>query len=123
VSAAERMTISAGLWPRSTAMLPSAMVPGWAARRCIPARLCLKRGGDRRPVEPLEADDDEAADPRFAGGPGPIEIVLNAGADPLDDLAQLLAGNGEKALEAEDIVRRQRRRDTGEEQGRVGDRP
>src|SRR6056297_1156411 len=35
VSAAEIKTTSAGVWPRSTASLPSSMAPGVAARRCI----------------------------------------------------------------------------------------
>ena len=35
VSAADRTTMSPGVWPRSTASLPSATTPGWALSRCI----------------------------------------------------------------------------------------
>jgi hypothetical protein len=38
LSAEDRKTISPGAWPRSRAALPSEMLPGLAARRCIGAQ-------------------------------------------------------------------------------------
>jgi len=82
----------------------------------------LQRRGDRRLVEALAADDDEAAGARLAGTPGAVEIMLHATTDPLDDLTQLLARNGQKTLEAQYVVRRDRGADPGEESGGIGDR-
>src|SRR6202040_2517968 len=105
VSAALSTTISAAVWPRSTASEPSAICPGVAARRGMAASR-LDRGGDGGAVEASAADHHEPALARLAHAPGPVEIVLEPRAHTLHDLAELLAGHVQEALEAEDVVRR-----------------
>ena len=65
VSALASTTMSPGVWPRSTAAAPSAMVPGSAASRCISQPSSAAR--DRGAVEALAADHDEPRGPRLAG--------------------------------------------------------
>src|SRR5262249_25500277 len=86
--------------------------------RCLP----LQRRRDRRAVEALTTDDDEARGARLAGAPGSVEIMLDAAADALHHLTQLLAGDGEEALEAEDVVRGDGGGEAPHELRRVGDR-
>ena len=58
VSAEDRKTTSPGAWPRSSAALPSEMLPGWAARRCIgpqtaPAASAAVMARRSRPFSPI----------------------------------------------------------------------
>src|SRR5258708_22335838 len=105
VWAALSTTISAAVWPRSTASVPSAICPGVAARRCM-ASSRLDRRGDGGAVEALAADHHEAAPARLAHAPGPVEIVLEARAHAPHDLAGNPAGHVQEALEAQDVLRR-----------------
>src|SRR5215472_3734898 len=89
VSAALSTTISAAVWPRSTASEPSVIWPGAAARRCMPGSR-LDRRGDGGAIEALAADHNEAALARLLGAPGPVEIVLQPRADALHHLAEVL---------------------------------
>src|SRR5258708_23531985 len=96
-----------------------------AATRCpatLAARSSLQRRGDRGAVEAFAADDDEAGRARLAVAPGAVEIMLQPLADALHHLAELLAGHGEEALEAENGVRRDHRAEAGAEARGVGGR-
>src|SRR5437899_2991968 len=84
--------------------------------------LSLQRSGDRRLVETLAADDDEATGTRLRGAPRAVEIVLHATADTLDDLTQILARHGEKTLEPQNVVRGDCGADPAEESSSIGDR-
>src|SRR5690349_2808932 len=87
-----------------------------------PASSRLERRGDRGAVEAFAADDDEAGGARLALAPGAVEIMLEARADGLHHLAELLAGDVEEALEAEDVVRRDQHAQALDEALGIGDR-
>src|SRR6185437_15553625 len=82
----------------------------------------LQRRGDRRLIETLATDHHQATGARLADTPGAVEIMLQAAADALDDLPQLLSGHDEKAFEAQDVMRGDRRPDPVEEAGSIGNR-
>src|SRR4051812_5077445 len=124
VSAAVRMTISPGLWPRSTAWAPSSIRPGWATRRCIGAPWsALQGGGDGRAVEATPTDDDKPARPLLAFAPRPVEIMLHSRPHPLHDLAQRLPRRVEKAFDAQHVMRGDDLAEEGGERDGVAHRP
>jgi len=55
-------------------------------------------------IEPLEADDHEAALARLGRTPGPVVIVADARSHRLDQEAHRLAGNGRKTLHPQYIM-------------------
>ena len=106
VSAADRKTISPGVWPRSRAALPSEMLPGLAARRCIgaqtaPAASAAVMARRSRPFSPITTSRLAAL---LARRPGAVVVMLQPAADALQHEAHLLAGDGEESLDPQDVV-------------------
>src|SRR5215471_8332542 len=103
VSALASTMMSPGVCPRSTAVLPSLMMPGSVASRCT-SRLRHQHRRDRDAVQPLAADHDEPALPELAIKPGPVEMPRDAIANRLHDMPAVAAGNVEKALDPEHVM-------------------
>src|ERR1019366_10272381 len=61
--------------------------------------------GDARPVEALLADHHETTRARLVRSPGAVEVMLEPRADALHQQAHRLAGDFDKALYAQDIMR------------------
>jgi len=87
----------AGVWARSTGADPSAMIPGSVAKRCMSRRPSAARIAAR--FDALAADHHEPACPAFVRQPGAVEMLLDALADCLDDLAAVASGHLEEALD------------------------
>src|SRR5882672_66994 len=97
VSALASIMMSPGVWARSTGADPSAMIPGSVAKRCMSRR--PERGADRRAVDALAADHHKPACPVFARQPGAVEMLFDALADRLNDLAAIAPGHLDEALD------------------------
>ena len=98
VSALDSTTISPGVWARSIAAEPSAIVPGSVASRCIQPPDVSSAAAYRDAVEALAADHDEPGLARLARAPGPVEMLLHAVADRLHDLRRSRPGTSRKPL-------------------------
>ena len=81
-----------------------------------------QRRGDRGAVEPFLADHDKACRAGFAGQPRPVEIMLHPVADRLHDLAPVAAGQVDKALDPQYVMRGDRGAQPAEKAGAVADR-
>src|ERR1051326_7922477 len=83
----------------------------------------LDRRGDRGAVEAFAADHHEPALARLAGTPGPVEIMLEPRAHALHDLAEILAGHMQEALQPKDVMCGDDLAESRQEPAGVGDRP
>ena len=103
VSALDSTTISPGVWARSTA---ADAVGDRARQGREQVHSARQRRGDGGAVEALLADHDE---PRLGArspvSPRPVEILLHPVADRLDDLPPVAAGQVDKALDPQHVVR------------------
>src|SRR5438094_2085109 len=115
VSALASTMMSPGVWARSMAADPSAMIPGSVASRCMSHR--RQRGADRGAVDALAADHDEPARRVFARQPGAVEMLLDAIPDRLYDLPAVAARDIEETLDPQHVVGADHRREPGAEQG------
>ena len=123
VSALASTTMSPGVWARSTAADPSAIVPGSVASRCIQPPNAPSADVDRGAVEALAADHDEPRRARLAGSQGRSKCCCDAVADRLHDLAAVAAGHVDETLDPQHVVRPDRGAQPGAKRGGVGYRP
>ena len=65
---------------------------------------CGDGGAHRSFVHVVQADDDEARTALLASRPGTVVILVDAGANGLDQQAHRLAGHVGKALEAQHVM-------------------
>src|SRR5438874_8047382 len=121
VSALVSTMMSPGVWARSIAADPSAMIPGSVASRCMSH--CRERGADRGAVDALAADHDEPARRALAREPGAVEMLLDAVANRLHDLPPVAARHVEKAFDPQHIMGADQRREPDAECGTIADRP
>src|SRR5712691_11614955 len=121
VSALASTMMSPGVWARSMAADPSAMIPGSVASKCMSRR--RERQADRGAVDPLAPDHDEPARRALAREPGAVEMLLDAVADRLHDLPPVASRHIEKALDPQDVVGADQRHQPGAEQCTITDRP
>ncbi len=70
----------------------------WSRPVKAPSNRRSDRGTHGGFIHVVEADDDQAGAAHFAGSPGAVEILVDAGADALDQKAHRLAGDIGKAL-------------------------
>src|SRR5271156_232639 len=102
VSALASTIMSPGVWARSTAADPSAMIPGSVASRCMSGR--RERRGDRGAIDSFAADHDEPARRALPRQPRAVEMLFDAVADRLHDLSPVAAGDIEEALDPQYVV-------------------
>ena len=91
--------MSPGVWPRSTAALPSRDGAGLRRAGDASAAHGAERRGDRGAVEALAADDDETRQARFVRRATGGRNSARRAARPPARRGGRLAGNVEKALE------------------------
>src|SRR5882724_3000163 len=109
LSAAERMTISAGLCARSTAVAPLAIVPGFVARRCILRAVSAgwrRTGADRHPIPRVDQRHRE----RQICDPGVVEKAPSLVIDIMRRVRLLQSGHRLGPAEGGALARTEKRR-------------
>ena len=88
----------------------------------IPSNRRSDRSPNGRFIHIVQADDDQAGAAHFAGSPGAVEILVDPGADALDQKAHRLSRYIGKALQPENVMRGNDRLQLFDETGWIGNR-